>query len=186
VELLNLTIGSFSSGVVAATSSYESIASVTASGGETSLTFSSIAGTYASLQIRGISRRNAAGGFANGLQINSDTGSNYAYHYLRGTGAAAQATGASSQTFIIGTASASATHAASIFGVTIFDILDYASTTKYKTVRGFGGFDANGSGTIDLASGLWMNTAAITSVSLYAQGDAFAAGSTFALYGIKG
>lgn len=170
----------------AASTAFESIASATASGGETSLTFSSIPSTYTSLQIRGISRRNAAGSFYNALQFNSDTGANYTAHWLYGTGAQALAAGYTSYNYVFANRSSSSTDAASIFGSVIFDIHDYASTTRNKTVRFFGGYDANGSGQIFNGSGLWLNTNAITSITVYFQGDTLAAGSTFALYGIKG
>ena len=75
-----------------------------------------------------------------------------------------------------------------IFGAFIIDIHDYSSTSKYKTVRGFGGLDANNSSVdleINLISGVWMNTAAISSITLSAN-DPFTTTTTFALYGIKG
>jgi hypothetical protein len=70
----------------------------------------------------------------------------------------------------------------------IIDIHDYASTTKNKTVRSFFGHDRNGAGSVYLYSGLWMNTGAITSLSL---GQAnfsgtFDTGTVASLYGIKG
>ena len=70
--------------------------------------------------------------------------------------------------------------------MSIIDIIDYASTTKNKTVRAFFGLDLNGSGSVTLGSGLWMNTNAITDININAAADPMAAGSTFALYGIKG
>ena len=159
---------------------------VTATGGETSLSFTNIPQTYTSLQIRGISRRNTVGSFYNALQFNSDTGANYVVHWLYGTGSSALATGYTSYNYIFANRSSSSTDAANIFGSVIFDIHDYNSTTRNKTVRFFGGYDANGAGQIFNGSGLWLNTNAITSVTVYFQGDALAAGSTFALYGFKG
>jgi len=67
-------------------------------------------------------------------------------------------------------------------GVT--DILDYASTNKNKTVRTLGGFDANGSGYVNLTSNLWSNTAAINTITINAVGT-FNQYSQFSLYGIK-
>ena len=76
----------------------------------------------------------------------------------------------------------------STFTPSIVDIVDYGSASKYKTVRSFDGADMNGSGTeINLTSGLWLSTSAITSITLTTTGGyAFRAGTTFALYGIKG
>ena len=193
--MLNTVLGTLSSGVAASTSSYESIQSYTATGGETAINFNSIPGTYVSLQIRGIAKDSYTAGTGQAtdttLTFNSDTGANYNYHQLRGNGTAATALAPNTPptsnmaaviTEIYGTAT-------NMFGVSIVDILDYASTTKYKTVRGFSGGDLN-SGTdksnLRLGSGLWMSTSAVTSIQIQAAVSGFAAGSTFALYGIKG
>ena len=162
-------------------SSYESIATVTSTGSSTFLTFSSIPSTYKHLQIRGIA--NDALGNPLQIQFNSDTGNNYAYHRLQGTGASTASTGVASNGDInfIGYAAAST----STYGVTIIDIIDYASTTKYKTLKTLMGYDQNGSGLILLNSGLWMNTNAITSIKIIGSG-ALTSASNFALYGIKG
>ena len=162
-------------------SSYESIATVTASGSVSTLSFTSIPSGFKHLQIRGMNRT-AAGGGVN-LQINSDTGSNYAQHRLEGSGTAASAAGFASQTSV---PVSSNTTAADTMSVTIIDILDYGSTTKNKTLRVLRGFDANGTGTIIVGSGLWMSTAAITSIQLVnSSSNNFDSTTTFALYGIK-
>jgi hypothetical protein len=74
--------------------------------------------------------------------------------------------------------------AASIFGAGIVDILDYANTNKYKTLRALAGVDFNGSGRVGLTSGLWQSTSAINAITL--EGSSFVQYSSFALYGIKG
>jgi hypothetical protein len=170
------------------TSSYESIATVTASGGETSLTFSSIPSTYKHLQIRGITRRADAGSViaTDNLRFNGDTGTNYFYHRLQSDGATATAGSGGATSDIVFSRGAGATAAAGIFGSVVADIHDYTSTTKNKTTRSFTGFDLNGSGNIYLYSGLWLNTAAITSITIYPNGNTIAAGTTYSLYGIKG
>jgi hypothetical protein len=77
---------------------------------------------------------------------------------------------------------------ANIFSTFIIDILDYANNNKNKTVRYLGGYDANGSGRMVFGSGLWLNTAAITSITL--EGLEYTSNynqySSFALYGIVG
>lgn len=170
-------------------SSYESIATVTAAGGETSLSFNSIPGTYASLQLRAIVRRNDAGSTiaTDTLRFNSDTGGNYINHRLQGDGSAtAAASSGTGATEIVCSRGAGAAATSGIFGASIIDIHDYASTTKNKVIRSFTGFDINGAGGfIYLYSGAWFNTAAITSITIYANGNTIAAGETYALYGIK-
>jgi hypothetical protein len=167
-------------------SSYESIATVTPSG--TSVTFSSIPQTYKHLQVRLISRttRNDASVDGIYLRINGDTNTNYSSHYLQGNGSAVSTNQSTNGTAIVGAYSgADAQTGANIFNASVWDILDYANTNKYKTTRSLFGYDANGSGAITFASGNWRNTAAVTSLTFFAEGT-FVANSHFALYGIKG
>lgn len=189
-RLLN-NIAALLSGVgAAAATSYESIATVTVgAGGSSSISFTSIPSTYKHLQVRGIARSTRAQTADYiALQLNSDTGSNYSYHGLQGDGSTAAAFGFGTQTFMDVERAAAATASANVFGVFVFDILDYANTSKYKTMRNLGGFDNNGSGEIYLTSGSWQNTNAITTITLKTQlgTSNFAQYSTVALYGIKG
>jgi hypothetical protein len=115
-------------------------------------------------------------------QLNSDTGSNYARHFLNGDGSTAAAGANSSfSNFFVGTTG----NAASTFGANVIDILDYANTNKYTTSRSLSGMDANGSGYVQFFSGLWMNTAAVTTITITGDSN-FQEYSSFALYGIKG
>jgi hypothetical protein len=69
----------------------------------------------------------------------------------------------------------------------VMDILDYSNVYKFKTIRNLSGADFNGSGQIRLNSGLWMNTAGVTSISIYdANGGNLVQYSRLSLYGIKG
>jgi hypothetical protein len=161
---------------------YESIATVTVgAGGQASINFTSISGVYKHLQVRAFTATASA---ATGIRarFNSDSGTNYAYHLLYGTGSSALASAQTSQT-AIQPGFTSSTTAPSAF---ILDILDYANTNKYKTTRSLDGGDANGSGDVILYSGLWMSTSAITSIT-FTRADSvnFPQYSSFALYGIK-
>lgn len=153
-----------------------------------SITFSSIPQGYEHLQIRAIGRSSRSSGVSQfKLNFNGDTGTNYSDHYLLGSGGAAAAGhDGVSQTFIWANPIAGSTATANIFGVGIIDILDYSNASKYKTIRNIGGYDENGGGYVALTSGIWMNTAAITSITL---GDAYgfnlATYTSAALYGIK-
>jgi len=165
---------------------FESIATVTVgSGGASSIEFTSIPSTFAHLQVRLIGRSSTTG--ANGdyfnLQLNGDTGSNYALHAIYGDGSAAYSTALSSVSYMYWSRLATTSHSANIFGAGVFDILDYASTSKATTVRGIQGYDSNGGGRLYLNSGLWTSTAAVTSIKMtFTWGQH----STAALYGIKG
>ena len=167
---------------------YDSIATTTVgAGGAATVTFSSIPSTYTHLQIRWIARNastNATDSF--GINFNSDTGANYAWHWLYGTGSSVSAYGTGSQTAGLIECTSGAGATSGIFGGGYIDILDYANTTKYKTVRSLGGADANGSGGIFLMSSLWQNTNAVSTILLTSNSGNFQQYSQFALYGIKG
>ena len=173
--------------------SYESIATATGTGLAGSITFSSIPSTYKHLQIRAMAKdTNILGNTTLSVEMrfNGDTGSNYAYHELRGQEGSASTNAASSQTkIVVFNASLRETVATSSMGVSIIDIQDYGSTTKNKTVRYMSGLNKNLGTTddrISLGSGLWINTAAITSITLIPTQTAFSTSTVFSLYGIKG
>ncbi len=187
--MLNTVLGSLSSGVAASTSSYESIASATGTGSSNTITFSSIPATYSHLQIRSIARDTNTNNDWSSIRIrlNSDTGTNYVRHLLAADGTTVTATGATAQSSMIANGAARQNGStANIMGVSIIDFIDYASTTKNKTMKAISGNDVNGSGFIRLNSGLWLNTNAITTIELFTDGGFWTTASTFALYGIKG
>lgn len=167
---------------------FESIATLTSPG--SAATFSSIPNTYKSLQLRIMFFQSGNGQL--GLQCNSDTGtSNAAYTYhtiyanvgMGGTGAAGVVN--TDQTYM---SYNSVFNTTTYPSVVIIDIHDYASTSKYKTIRSVLGANSNGAATndgIDIQSGLWKNTAALSTLKVFIAGTSFGTGSTFALYGVK-
>ena len=170
------------------TGAYDSIATATVgAGGTGTITFSSIPSTYTHLQIRWIARNSSITTPNNyNLQFNGDTASNYAAHDLYGNGGSAVTQYSSSRANIwaIWVPGSSAT--ANAFSAGVMDILDYANTSKYKTVRHLQGYDLNGSGEVRLTSGLWQSTSAINSINLAVSSPTYVQYSQFALYGIKG
>jgi hypothetical protein len=187
-SLANASAYGYRSILTAVPNSFESIATVTSTGSAGDITFSSIPGTYEHLQIRGILRTNDTGTWNNqALRINSDTGSNYAFHRLYGDGSnVVSGAGTSFTSFNDCMRAAGSGNSSNIYGVAVIDILDYAKTSKYKTIRSFNGGDGNGNGWIGLHSGLWQSTSAITSITIIPSGGTAIQYSTFALYGIKG
>jgi hypothetical protein len=177
----NIVAGTFSAGAPPIPpSSYESIATVTVgSGGSSSIDFTSIPSGYKHLQVRAL--------FKTGDQIwgrfNGDTGSNYSAHSLFTDGGGSVSALSSQQTYMYfaytGYSSPNA------WGSMVYDILDYGSTSKFKTARTLLGYDNNGSGAIFFTSGNWRSTSAITTVTIYPNTGTFAEYSQFALYGIK-
>jgi len=170
---------------------YDALGTVTVpSGGLASITFAGIPQTgYSHLQIRGVMKQAATSVDIEYLvgTFNSDAGANYSYHNIRGGGASVvTGAGASLNTMAISVASPSSHSSyANMFGAVVVDILDYANTNKYKTVRTLGGMDGNGSGNINFNSNLWLNTAAINRIDLSSQSFNFSQYSQFSLYGVK-
>ena len=166
---------------------YDSLATITLSASAATISFTGIPSTYKHLQVR-IFGRGSTGDFPNTpMQFNGDTGANYRAHYLGGNGSVAFAGdfGASQTSANAGWVSGS-TQSANVFGAIIVDILDYANTSKYKTVRSLTGSDNNGSGLVGLFSSLWMNTTAINRIDMSpAAGASWVQYSQIALYGVK-
>ena len=149
--------------------------------GTSSITFSSIPGTYAHLQLRGTV--NVTSDVDIALRFNSDSGSNYSEHYLYGNGTSAVAGGGSSLTKVSTFYAYDSSTDTVAMAPGVFDILDYANTNKYKTIRGLTGpADKN---LFVFRSSLWMSTSAITSITLTTTGT-IRQNSSIALYGIKG
>jgi len=175
------------SGSKAVTSSYESIATTTLGSASSTITFSSIPSTYKHLQLRMIARssRTQNSGYAV-VRFNSDSGSNYSQHSLYGDGASAAAGGSASTAYSTLIYLPGSLRGASIFGAAVIDVLDYQNTSKNKTLRVLDGYDSNGAGYIELGSGGWYNTAAVSTITITEfNGQNFEAYSSFALYGIK-
>lgn len=188
-RLLNVITGLLDAPTPPVTNSYESLQTVTvSSGGASSISFTSIPSTYKHLQIRAITRE-SLGSTLGGMyiQLNSDTGSNYAWHRLYGDGASTFAGASTSTTAELGAIIATTAGTSNVFSASVIDILDYQNGNKYKTMRSLTGLDYNGSGYVGLHSGLWQNTAAVTSITINPDsGQNWQQYSSFALYGIKG
>jgi hypothetical protein len=168
--------------------SYDALATVTVpSGGLSSITFAGIPTGYKDLQIRGIGRT-ARTNVEDGIYFRfNNTTTGYNDHHLYGGGTTASSFANTGSDTEIETYVMPGNNAASnIFGVAVIDILDYASTNKFKTLRQLGGFDNNSTnGRISLTSGLWRNTEAINTITLIAGNSTWLQNSTFALYGVK-
>lgn len=170
---------------------FESIATATSSGSDATITFSSIPSTYTHLQIRFLAQSNrtsADSGDYFSVRFNSDTGSNYYLgHQLTGGGATAIAFANGSGTSILIERIGNYETNANAFTAGVTDILDYANTNKYKTTRSLLGYSTNTAyGQVNLASGLWMSSAAISSITISMVSAQFTQYSTLALYGIRG
>jgi len=179
--MLNIVSSVLSIPTPVSTLSYDSIASASGTGSSGTITFTSIPQTYTHLQLRVYGGVATTATSSSNLQFNNDsTAANYATHFLYGNGASAAAGGGVATPYGIyvnGISSAPS--------VTIIDILDYTNTNKNKVSRSLNAYEANGSGVVNLLSGLWLSTVAITRLDIVA-GQNWGTYSKFALYGIKG
>jgi hypothetical protein len=161
------------------------------SGGASSIDFTSIPGTYTDLVVK-FSVRNTGNNAGIAFRFNSDTGANYSYKVLYGTGASAlsfsQTVAAGYNTYLFAyTTPSSAT--ASTFGNGEIYIPNYAGSTNKSSSIDSVSEDNATTAYQSMTAGLWSNTAAITSIKLLSDpGGAssnFAQYSTATLYGIK-
>ena len=161
-----------------------SAASVTFTGLDT------LAAGYQHLQLRITARRTgtAAQPVSSLLRFNGVTSASYARHRLQATGSSVSSSAAISQVSIELEASMAGGGApAGAFSASVLDILDFASSSKNTTVKRFtGAVLADGQVRVLLASGLFNNTASITSFTITSEADNFDTGSRFSIYGLKG
>jgi hypothetical protein len=136
---------------------YESIATTTLGSSESSVTFSTISGSFTDLVviISGVSSN------ANELQfrLNSDTGSNYSFTQLYGDGSSAGSSRGSSRT----TGRLGSTRTTQ--NVQIGHFQNYSNSTTYKTVLSR---ESTAGSIVQAFVGLWRSTAAITSIEFFA------------------
>jgi hypothetical protein len=169
--------------MAAKTGTYTLINSTTVGSDSSSVTFSSIPATYTDLLLvsNWKSPNSTYGNISLSIRFNSDTGTNYSFTNVLGTGSATQSNRSSNNSIIILNYTGSPHTQFNVFQT---NILDYSNTTTYKTVIGR---DSNSGGGVGAVAGLWRNTSAINSVTILV--DSFntglATGSTFKLYGIE-
>ena len=163
-------------------SAMTAITSTNLSATATSVTLSSIPGTYDDLRLVMYLRVNTSGGLV-GVRFNSDTAANYSNTILRGNGSTASSNRNQTSTYFY-PESISGTSNSQPFAWTM-DILNYANTSYKKTGLIRFADDRNGSGFTTLSVGLWQSTSAITSITILNSDYSFDVGSVFALYGIK-
>jgi hypothetical protein len=159
---------------------FEHIATGTGTGSNTTIEFTSIPTDYKHLQVRWAGRNTSNLNPLN-IRINNISTNSYARHYVRGVSTSVQFDADSSQdeiSLLVGLG----TGVPQTFVIGVMDILDPFSTTKNTTIKAFYGVG----GTIFLASGFLNNTTAVSSLQFSVQSNAFAIGSRFSLYGIKG
>jgi hypothetical protein len=159
------------------TATYEKIATTTASGSVSSITFNTISGSYTDLVLI-IQATVASGGHNQELRFNGNSSSLYSVTRLAGNGSTATSSRLSNQTSIqIDTEG----YLNQTIANRVISIQNYSNTTTNKTLIGRDNNASTGTGTF---VGLWRSTSAITSIEVFA-GSNYSNTSTFTLYGIK-
>jgi hypothetical protein len=155
-------------------STYTPIATQTLGTAATSVTFSSISGTYTDLVL--VFNGTVSANQYVAVRLNSDTGSNYSWTRIDGDGSSAYSSRGTSTTFgRLGIGNPTNRT------LTISHFMNYSNATTNKSVLSRSNTDFVGA-----LVNLWRNTAAITSITvLTTTADTFTVGSTFTLYGIK-
>ena len=168
---------------------YDLLETTTLTSSASSVTFSGLGSysDYAHLQIRAVTRTGVGTYSETLLQFNGDTGSNYSTHRLRGNGSNVTSSGWIADTKIHASSGEQSNSASGAYFAMVLDILDFSSSSKNTTIRSLSGGTgmSNTQDQVALTSGVWVNTAAVTSMEFSYSVD-FQAGSRFSLYGIKG
>ena len=153
-----------------------------------SIEFTSIPQTFTDLVLL-VSGRTTGGAGECWLRFNGDSGTNYSWRRLLGTGSAAssdsQASYGGYNTFLyFPTMATRGTYTANTFGSGMIYIPNYAgSTTKSASMDGVSENNATAAQQ-ELIAGLWNSTAAITSILLDIQTDSYETGTVASLYGV--
>jgi len=161
---------------------YEPISSTTISGtGTSTISFTSIPQTYTDLELVIQVRENSGSDGNTFINFNSDTGANYSFTQIYGSGSAGGSNRASSQTRTGIYGNASQIDASTTYGFSKAYILNYSNSTTYKSIYSQGNFT-----TIEIVARthLWRSTAAITRIDLTLASGNYANGSVVTLYGI--
>ena len=154
-----------------ATPTYDLIDSQVLSTSAASVTFSSIPATYRDLVLV-IDGTSTSTETVNAITFNNDTGSNYSYVWMLGTGSTTSSSSGTTTSMLGGILTSSQSNA-------ILQIMDYSATDKHKTAL----LRANYSVVMGRAM-RWANTAAINEIDITFVAANAAAGTTIYLYGV--
>lgn len=174
---------------------YVSIASALCTGGESSITFSSIPQTFTDLEIR-ISARSgfpSANNMSGNIYFNGYSGPGTNYDWTRvianGTNTYLNySQGSSGYTIAAALQYPASLNSNTAPGYNKVVIQNYANTSYYKNAIAWSAFANSGSSlasVFTLGQGTYKDTSAVTSVTITMGTGGFVAGSTLELYGLK-
>lgn len=160
-------------------STYEPIATTTLGSAASTITFSSIPASYTDLRLV-LLLRSAATQYVT-FRLNGDTGSNYSYTWMDGSGSAV-ASGRGTNDSLAYISQRTITNGQNAFFT--LDLFSYAGNTN-KTILTTNNQDENGSGFVGTQVVLYRNTSAINTINLISGVSIYGVGTTATLYGIK-
>ena len=158
---------------------YEPIATTTLGTASSTITFSSIPATYTDLRLV-LVLKSAVDQYAQ-FRLNSDTGSNYSYTWMDGSGSAAAGGNGNNDSAVY---LSQRTTPSGLNALFTLDFLSYAGNTL-KTILTTNNQDNNGSGYVGIQVALWRSTSAINTINLISGVSIYDIGTTATLYGIK-
>jgi hypothetical protein len=175
---------------VAPAGSYDLLQTEILTGAQASVTFSSLgdyAADYQHLQLRILAQEVNSLSTLTALfvRFNGDSGNNYAWHRLNGDGSSVTSSAATSSTQIQISDVVPRSNTAGVWGAIVADILDPFEPTKNTTFRSLSGGLTSGESDVNLNSGLWNNTAAVSSIYLSGPAANLSTGCRFSLYGLR-
>lgn len=181
----NASARGFGFRVGAGAADFELISTQVLGASAASVTFSSIPSGYKHLQLRIVAAADSS--FSNQqIRFNGDSGTNYFFHTLNGSGTSVASGGNGGYTIMNGTGWRAGMGINQFFA-SITDVFDVFSTTKNKTIRNFGGgIWPSGFQDISINSGAWNNTASISSITILPGAGNYIISSRFSLYGVRG
>jgi hypothetical protein len=154
---------------------YEKIATTTLGSATSSVAFSSIPSTYTDFVLVCNVIRTAGSDME--FQLNSDTGSNYSFTYVFGTGSSTGSGRAGNQT------KGNLGYSSSTDPMTmILQASNYSSTSIFKTLTARNSAAGN---TVSAISNFYRSNSAITAITMTLNAGNFNTNSTFTIYGIK-
>ena len=154
------------------------LANLTLGSAQATVTFSSIPTTgYRDLRLV-VDVLNTTSSNQTNIQLNADTASNYTRVIMAGWPTTNASSAALSGTSIVCMNYSAPDNTTRVLMTA--DFLDSSATDKHKSIL----LRSNHGNEVDAVAARWASTSAITSIKLFPDTSTFAAGSTFALYGI--
>lgn len=161
---------------------YTFIGATTVATAASTITFSSIPGTYTDFILTGFARQNAQLDSPY-VQMNGDSGANYNENWIVGLNTTV------TESLYNGTNGLGMGYGGQgyapwqEFGANQIHVMGYSDAAKYKSTTSYGGSANSGSG-VEYHSTMWKSIAAITSITCKMNTGPWVVGSVIALHGI--